>query len=62
MPYYPKFNGIEWYFSQVKATYKKLQLQCVIKEANYDTMRLIKQSIESISNDNAKRCVRYALA
>ena len=62
VPYCPQFNGIESYFSQVKATYKKLLLQCVIKEAPYDTMRLIKQSIESISNDNAKRCVRYALA
>ena len=62
VPYCPQFNGIESYFSQVKATYKKLLLQCVIKEAHYDTMGLIKQSIESISNENATRCVRYALA
>ena len=62
VPYCPQFNGIESYFSQVKATYKKLLLQCVIKEANYDTMGLIKQSIENISNENATRCVRYALA
>jgi hypothetical protein len=29
----------------VKATYKKLLLQCVIREAPYDTSSLIKQSI-----------------
>jgi hypothetical protein len=32
----------------------------VINDAPYDTMGLIKQSIESVSNDNATRCVRYA--
>ena len=62
MPYCPKFNGIESYFSQLKATYKKLLLKCVINDAPYDTMGLIKQSIENVSNDNATRCVRYALA
>ena len=61
-PYCPQFNGIESYFSQVKATYKKLLLKCVINDAPYDTMGLIKQSIESISNENAIRYVRYALA
>jgi transposase len=62
VPYCPQFNGIESYFSQLKATYKKLLLKCVISDAPYDTMGLIKQSIESESNENAKRCVRYALA
>jgi len=62
VPYCPQFNGIESYFSQIKATYKKLLLKCVINDAPYDTMGLIKQSIESVSNDNATRCVRYALA
>ena len=62
VPYCPQFNGIESYFSQVKATYKKLLLQCVISEAPYDTSGLIKQSIESISDENVKRCVRYACA
>ena len=62
VPYCPQFNGIESYFSQLKATYKKLLLKCVINDAPYDTMGLIKQSIESVSNDNATRCVRYALA
>ena len=45
VPYCPQFNGIESYFSQIKATYKKLFLGQVIKEAQYDTMSLIKQSI-----------------
>jgi hypothetical protein len=29
---------------------------------NVDTIGLIKQSIKSVSNENATRCVRYALA
>ncbi len=62
VPYCPQFNGIESYFSQIKATYKKLFLGQVIKEAQYDTMSLIKQSIQSVSDENAMRCVRYALA
>jgi transposase len=62
VPYCPQFNGIESYFSQLKATYKKLFLKCVINDAPYDTIGLIKQSIKSVSNENATRCVRYALA
>ena len=55
-------GSIESYFSQLKATYKKLLLECAIKDAPYDTMGLIKQSIESVSNENVTRFVRYALA
>ena len=62
VPYCPQFNGIESYFSQVKATYKKMLLKCVIEEVPYDTVSLIKESIQSISDENVKRCVRYALA
>ena len=62
VPYCPQFNGIESYFSQLKATYKKLLLKCVINDAPYDTIGLIKQSISSVSDENAIRCVRYALA
>ena len=58
----PQFNGTECYFSQVKVFFKKLLLQCVVGEAPYDTSGLIKQSIESVSDDNVKRCVRYACA
>ena len=45
VPYCPQFNGIESYFSQVKATYKKMLLKCVIEEVPYDTVSLIKESI-----------------
>ena len=62
VPYCPQFNGIESYFSQIKASYKKMLLKCVIEEVPYDTVSLIKESIQSISDDNVKRCVRYALA
>ena len=60
--YCPQFNGIESYFSQVKATYKKILLKCVIEGVPYDTVSLIKESIQSISEENVKRCVKYALA
>ena len=46
VPYCPQFNGIESYFAQVKATYKKLLLQHVISEVHVDTMDLIKWSLE----------------
>ena len=62
MGYCPQFNGIESYFAQVKATYKKLLLQYVISEVHVDTMDLIKWSLERVSSETAKRCVRYALA
>ena len=57
VPYCPQFNGIESYFSQLKATYKKLLLKFAISDAPYDTMGLIKLSIESVSNENTIRCV-----
>jgi hypothetical protein len=62
VPYCPQFNGIESYFAQVKATYKKLLLQYVMKEVHVDTMDLIRWSMETVSSETATRCVRYALA
>ena len=62
VPYCPQFNGIESSLSQIKATYKKIFLESVIKEEKYDKMSLIKQSIEFLSNEDATRCMRYALA
>ena len=62
MPYCPQFNGIESFFAQVKATYKKLLLQHVIKEVHVDTMDLIRRSRKRVSSETATRCVRYALA
>jgi transposase len=52
VPYCPQFNGIESYFAQLKANYKKLLLKCVIKDASYDTADLIRQSIANVSNEN----------
>ena len=62
VPYCPQFNGIESFFAQVKATYKKVLLQHVIKEVHLDTMDLIRWSMERVSSETATRFVRYALA
>ena len=62
VPYCPQFNGIESYFAQVKATYKKLLLQHMIKDVHVDTEELIRWSLETVSSETATRCVRYALA
>ncbi len=62
VPYCTQFNGIESYFSQLKAAYKKFLPKCAINDASYEIMGLIKQSIESVSNVKATRCVRYVLA
>jgi len=62
VPYCPQFNGIESYFAQLKATYKKNLLQHSIKNEHVDTVLLVKQALESVSDEIAKRCVRYALA
>jgi hypothetical protein len=43
-------------------TYKKFLLKFVINDAQYDTIGLIRKSIEIVSNENATRCVRYAIA
>ena len=62
VPYCPQFNGIENYFYKFKATNKKFLLMCSINDPPYDKMGLIKESIESVSNENATRCLRYVLA
>ena len=62
VPYCPQFNGIESYFSQVKAAYKKMLLQHVMKEVHADTATLIKESFASVSDENVKKCVRHGLS
>ncbi len=42
VPYCPESIGIESYFPKLKATYKKLLLKCVISDAPYCTIGLIK--------------------
>ena len=36
IPYSPQFNGIESYFALLKAEYKKLLLQYLMKDLNFD--------------------------
>ena len=62
VPYCPQFNGIESYFAKVKATFKKLLLQHMIKDVHVETKDLIRWSIERVSSETATRFVRYALA
>ncbi len=62
MPYSPQFNGIEIYFLLLKATYNKLLLKFLINDDLFESICQTKQSIRSISNKNAKTCVRYAFA
>jgi hypothetical protein len=62
VPYCLQFNGIESYFSQHKAKFKKILLKCAINDTPYETNGLIDQSINSVNNKNATICVRYASA
>ena len=59
VPYCPQFNGIESYFSLVKAQYKKLLLQQVIKGSEIGTEGMIKMAVASVDQDQVKRCVEY---
>jgi hypothetical protein len=59
VPYCPQFNGIESYFAQVKATYKKLLLQhVIISEVFLEIMVMIKWSLETVSSETARRYAR----
>jgi len=48
VPYCPQFNGIESYFSLVKAQYKKLLLHAVIKGSDIDTVGLIETAVKNV--------------
>jgi DDE superfamily endonuclease len=48
VPYCPQFNGIESYFSLVKAQYKKLLLHAVIKGSDIDTVSMIKTAVKNV--------------
>ena len=61
VPYSPDFNGIETYFSMLKAEYKKLILEILIKGLRVETKRLILSSIERIENEKIKRSVQAGL-
>jgi hypothetical protein len=46
LPYSPKFNGIESYFSNVKLFYKKFLLMKVTKNEKVDSEQLIEEAIQ----------------
>ena len=62
MPYSPDFNGIESYFSLVKAEYKKLALQSLMKGENIQAVQLVERSINRIDNEKVKRCAKFGLS
>jgi transposase len=62
IPYSPDFNGIECYFSLVKAQYKKLLLQRMMKGETFETDLLVKQAIARVSDEKAMKCAAFGLA
>ena len=62
MPYSPEFNGIESYFSLVKAEYKKLLLQHLMKDIPAETHKLVDSAVYRVDNSKVKRCVKYGLS
>lgn len=61
VPYSPDFNGIEAYFSLVKAEYKKLMLERLLKDLKVDSQALIRQSVGLVEKEKVQRCVGFGL-
>ena len=61
VPYSPKFNGIENYFNLVKAEYKKLILQKLVKGIKPDVTAAIHQSIANVQKKKVQACVTHGL-
>ena len=61
VPYSPDFNGIECYFSLVKAQYKKLMLQQILKGIRPDSYQLVRESLAHVEKEKAQRCVGLGL-
>ncbi len=59
VPYCPQFNGIESYFSLVKAQYKKMLLHAVIKGSKIDTEEMIETAVRNVDPAQTKKCVEY---
>ena len=59
VPYCLQFNGIESYFSLVKAQYKNLLLHAVIKGSDIDTVTMIERAVKNVDETQTKRCVEY---
>ena len=62
VPYSPDFNGIEAYFARVKAEYKKLILQKLVKGIRPDVVAAIHQSIANVQKEKVQACVAHGLA
>ena len=60
VPYSPYFNGIEAYFDRVKAEYKKLILQKLVKGIRPDVVAVIHQSIANVQKEKVQACVAKA--
>ena len=61
VPYSPDFNGIESYFSLVKAEYKRLLLQRLLKGIRPESAALVKESVSRVEKEKVQRCVGYGL-
>ena len=61
-PYSPDFYGIESYFSLVKAEYKKLFLQHLMKDISIETHKLVDSAVYRVDDEKVKRCVKYDLS
>ena len=63
MPYSPDFNGIESYISLIKAQYKKLVLQKLVKDSEVIAVPLTKKSIEMDIDEKTRnylsKCLSY---
>ncbi len=61
VPYSPVFNGIETFFSLVKAEYKNLVLQKLVKGIKPDVVATIHQSISNVEKEKVQACVTHGL-
>jgi hypothetical protein len=61
LPYSPDFNGIEAFFSLVKAEYKKIMLQRLLKGLKVDSQALIRQSVGLVEKEKIQGFVGHGL-
>ncbi len=55
VPYSPDFNGIESYFSLVKAEYKTLLLDLIMRDEEVDTVELVTKSLYKIDRKHIQK-------
>ena len=61
VPYSPDFNGIESYFSMVKAAYKRLLLQHVMNEERFQVVSLIKQALAEVEDEKTRHSAAHGV-